>query len=324
MNKQNHNANSASVRLVKVDLESQNRRLDNFLIGLLRGVPHSHVYNLIRTGQVRVNSGRAKAGRRLALGDVIRVPPVAVQTKQRDIQLSPILQAALQNVVFEDDCMIVLDKPAGIAVHSGTRHKVGLIEAIRQERAKEPGIELAHRLDKDTSGILVLAKNKRRLRELQSQWRRDQDASALQKHYSALLRGKWSVKSPAVVESQPVRDKPLSKFPQTPSPAVSRLSLIRNFRNCAQVNIELHTGKTHQARQHAQQIGQPIAGDKKYGDRNFNQQMHTFGLKRMFLHASRITMVHPSTKKQMTFEAPLPPELVSVIENLESRENATT
>lgn len=309
-----------SVKLMTVDEQSAGRRLDNFLISLLRGVPHSHVYNLIRTGQVRVNSGRAKAGRRLELGDIVRVPPVVVRSQPNTRKISPIFEQALQRVLFEDESLLVLDKPAGVAVHSGTRHNLGLIEALRQVHQEGSGIKLVHRLDKDTSGVLVLAKNHRVLRDLQDQWRRESHPMSLRKLYCALLKNHWHGPGTQRVESESPKIKNRPELHQPPVGALSIFSPIRNFQQCVLVNIELHTGKTHQARQHAQIIGHPIAGDRKYGDPQFNRSMHSLGLKRMFLHASRIDLIHPISARLVTFAANLPTELTAIVEKLENQE----
>ncbi len=313
---QNQNSVFASVRRVSVDDESSGRRLDNFLISLLHGVPHSHVYHLIRTGQVRVNSARVKAGRRLELGDVVRVPPVVLHNKSDKGKISPLLKEAVQRIVFEDDYLLVLDKPAGITVHSGTRHNHGLIEALRRTRDHASGIELVHRLDKETSGVLVLAKTHRALRYLQAQWRRESDATSLKKHYSALLKDRWQGSDVKQVITENKENKSERKSSHRPGDALSYFTPVRNFNDCVLVDIELHTGKTHQARQHAQQIGQPIAGDLKYGDTEFNQQMRELGLKRMFLHASQIKIIHPSTEKTITFKSRLPAELEALVNTL--------
>ena len=317
---QSRKFNYESVNLIEIDADSENRRLDNFLISILQGVPHSHVYNLIRTGQVRVNSGRAKAGRRLKSGDRVRVPPVITRKKEPVGEISPKLKSAAQQIIFQDECLIVLDKPAGIAVHSGTRHNFGLIEAMKKLRKSEPGIELVHRLDKDTSGVLILAKNSRTLRFLQAQWRRDGHSHSLRKHYLALLKDRWEDLSEKCVETAPFNQTKNSGRRQSAAAAVSYFSPVRNFRSCVLVNIELLTGKTHQARQHALHIGQPIAGDRKYGDRDFNQQMQAMGLKRMFLHASRVSIVHPISKQQVMFESELPADLTSFIKQMGSQE----
>ena len=310
-----------SVSRVTIDDQSAGRRLDNFLIGVLHGVPHSHVYNLIRTGQVRVNSSRAKARQRLQLGDIIRVPPVVLNSRPKAEKVSPQLHEALQRIVYEDDFILVLDKPCGVTVHSGTRHNQGLIEALRQVRDDGDRIELVHRLDKDTSGVLVLAKDHRTLRFLQSQWRRESDSDILEKNYSALLNQCWTGQQPKRIESEPQVRESKSKSKQAATGAVSYFSLVRNFLDCSLVNIELHTGKTHQARQHAHQIGQTIAGDKKYGDLEFNRRMQALGLKRMFLHASQVKIIHPKNLRTITFTAQLPTELALVIEKLEKQTN---
>ncbi len=318
---QSRKCDYASVNLIEIDADSENRRLDNYLISILQGVPHSHIYNLIRTGQVRVNSGRAKAGRRLKLGDRVRVPPVITRKKEFVGEISPKLKSAVQQILFEDECLIVLDKPAGIAVHSGTRHNFGLIEAMKMMRKNEPGIELVHRLDKDTSGVLILAKNSRTLRFLQTQWRREGLSNSLSKHYLALLKDRWENSSERCVETAPVNHSTNSgKRQSTATTAVSYFSLVRNFRSCVLVSIELLTGKTHQARQHALHIRQPIAGDRKYGDRDFNRQMQSMGLKRMFLHASRVSIIHPISKQQVNFESELPADLTAFIKQLSSQE----
>ncbi len=317
---QNRKFNYASVNHIEIDADSENRRLDNFLISILQGVPQSHIYNLIRTGQVRVNSGRAKAGQRLKLGDRVRVPPVITRKKESVGEISPKLKSAIQKILFEDECLIVLDKPAGIAVHSGTRHNFGLIEAMKMMRKNEPGIELVHRLDKDTSGVLMLAKNSRTLRFLQAQWRREGLSQSLSKNYLALLKDRWENPSEMCVETTQANHSTNSEKRQSAAAAVSYFSPVRNFRSCVLVSIELMTGKTHQARQHALHIGQPIAGDRKYGDRDFNRQMQIKGLKRMFLHAHRVSIVHPMSKQQVMFESELPVELTAVIKQLGSQE----
>ncbi len=304
--------NRTCVNLIEIDSDAEDRRLDNFLIGILHGVPRSHIYNLIRKGQVRINSGRVKANQRLRLGDQVRVPPVSIQIGQFSGKIDSELKNAMQCILYEDDSMLVLDKPAGVTVHSGTRHNLGLIEALKLERKTEPGIELVHRLDKDTSGVLILAKGKRALRTLQAQWRREVDAPSLKKIYCALLKGRWNGQLERCVRSaQPVSRK-LGVEDKKSMVALSYFSPIHSYRDCTLVNIELYTGKTHQARLHARQIGQPIAGDGKFGDREFNRRMHSLGLKRMFLHARRISLLHPLHHNPVTFESQLPAELTSV------------
>ncbi len=311
-----------SVNLIEIDADSENRRLDNFLISLLPGVPNSHIYNLIRKGQVRINSARVKAGHRLQTGDRVRVPPVAIEVRRFTGEINGIIKEAMQRILFEDECLLVLDKPAGVIVHSGTRHNLGLIEALKMERKSDPSIELVHRLDKDTSGVLVIAKTKRALRFLQTQWRREAGVTALKKSYCSLLKGQWSGPAEMCVTTKTSQRGDRTTKKSRLGNAISYFSPICRYSHCVLVNIELHTGKSHQARLHALQIGQPIAGDKKYGDRNFNRQMQSLGLKRMFLHASHVSLIHPLSQTQITFEAQLPLELTAVIDNLNDRESS--
>ena len=306
-----------SVTTVHVDRDSEDRRLDNFLISELRGVPRNHVYALIRTGQVRVNSRRAKARQRLKVGDRVRIPPVSITENSLPANVNPILKNATRTIIFEDADLIVIDKAAGIAVHAGTNHRVGLIEAMRMERPDLEFVELVHRLDKQTSGILLLAKNKRILREMHSMLRRDsQHGAPLTKNYFALLKGIWQggareLKSGQASAGIKSRTK---KMPKKMS--MSTFKPVRRFSNCTLMDITLHTGKTHQARQHALQTGYPIAGDRTYGDRQFNTELRRLGLNRMFLHAYRVDFTHPVNGELITLESALPQELTAVLDNL--------
>ena len=307
--------------MVEVDQGSDDRRLDNFLISILRGVPRSHIYSIIRTGQVRVNRARAKAGQRLKMGDLVRIPPVRTTEKAVPTSVSPILKKAINNIIFEDDYMVAVDKPTGVTVHAGSRHNLGFIEAIRFERPDLSYIELVHRLDKDTSGILILARNKRFLRDLHTLWRRESDHSNLVKRYCALIRGRWE-EGDRTVETSHSPDTMKFKSDRLPQvTSVSTFSPIKEYSSCTLVEIELHTGKNHQARRHALQIGRPIAGDRKFGSKLFNEEMRIFGLKRMFLHAQKIRILHPVTKEFIEIECSLPLELTDVLNKLESSEN---
>ena len=310
------NKSGQSVSFVVVDDGSDGRRLDNFLISILSGVPHSRIYNLIRTGQVRVDSARANPKQRLHAGQRIRIPPIRVSEKPLPGHLDPKLKDAVRRVVFEDDFMVVIDKPAGIAVHAGTRHNQGFIEAMRRERFDIPDVELVHRLDKDTSGILVLAKNKRVLRDLHVLWRREQkDAGHLVKRYSALVKGVWTAGVRNVESNEEASTGQRKRTVQRNS-STSQFVPVQKFANSTLVDILLHTGKTHQARRHALQIGYPIAGDRKYGDRHFNSEMRDYQLKRLFLHAVSITIMHPVKQTLVTFKADLPSDLLDVLKSL--------
>ena len=306
---------------VSIDKVSEGRRLDNYLISVLPDIPHSRIYKLIRTGQVRVNSSRAKARQRLNIGDTVRIPPVFQVSKKSAPNPSPELGKAVNRIIFEDEFMIVIDKPAGITVHAGSRHSIGIIEAIRQERQDLKFIELAHRLDKDTSGILVLAKDQLFLRQLHALWRQEKGSGTLVKQYTALLKGQFKDESLTVESALAGRNagkhlaKP-SNHSQKFYASKSKFTPSRVFENSTLVNIVLYTGRTHQARRHAQQIEHPIAGDKKFGDREFNQKMRNLGLKRMFLHAGRLSMHHPDKRESVTFDSPLPGNLASVLKKM--------
>ena len=302
---------------VEVDLDSEDRRLDNFLISELHSVPRNHVYALIRTGQVRVNSRRAKARQRLKAGDRVRIPPVSIVEHSMPASVNPILKNATRNIIFEDADLIVIDKSAGVAVHAGTNHRIGLIEAMRMERPDLKFVELVHRLDKQTSGILLLAKNRQILRELHSMLRRDSQHSApLTKSYVALLKGIWQGGARELKSREAGNDKKLRIKKMSKKMSMSTFRPVRRFSNCTLMDITLHTGKTHQARQHALQTGHPIAGDRTYGDRQFNTELRHLGLNRMFLHAYRVTFTHPVGGELITLESALPQELTAVLDNL--------
>ncbi len=308
---------SPSATTVEVDQDSENRRLDNFMITELHGVPRNHVYSLIRTGQVRVNSKRAKVHQRLKVGDRVRIPPVKTTDRTIPVNVNPYLKKTIRKVIFEDENLIAVDKAAGIAVHAGTNHRVGLIEAIRVERPDLGYIELVHRLDKHTSGILLLAKNKRILREMHSMLRRDdQYEFTMTKNYFALVKGVWRGGAREMKTSD-LDSKPGSNPKNlTKKLTFSTFQPTQKFAKCTLVDITLHTGKNHQARRHAVAAGYPIAGDQTYGDRRFNTEMRSYGLSRMFLHAYRLTFTHPAKGELITLDCKLPEELTDVLESL--------
>jgi len=308
---------NSEVRLITVDDGSHDRRLDNFLISLLKNIPHSRIYNLIRTGQVRVNGSRAKAKRRLEAGDIVRVPPVRMARENRSASLTKPLLDAVNSVIYEDDYLIAIDKPSGIAVHSGTNHKTAFIEAIRAVRGNDCYVELVHRLDKETSGILILAKDKRFLRQMHRLWRRESLNGELTKTYTALLKGQLEGNSHVVRSALVRRDSERLASRDTSIPvAESVFESVQKYNGCSLVHIELHTGKNHQARRHAAEIGCPIAGDRKYGDRNFNDKMKELGLKRLYLHASKIRLFHPVLENYVEFQSAVPSHLSDFLNTL--------
>lgn len=308
-----------AVRYLEIDETRAGQRLDNFLIATLKGVPKSHIYRILRKGEVRVNKGRARPDYRLEEGDVVRIPPLR--------QAPPPLKAGgpeaaegfawlLPRILYEDDDLMVVNKPAGLAVHAGSGVSVGLIEALRGLRPQAPFLELAHRLDRDTSGCLLLAKSRPALIALHRMLR----DGKLEKTYLALVAGVWRGGA-REVRAALERDRPRSgermvEVSEGGKQAASRFSPRQRYGSASLMEIRLLTGRTHQARVHAAHVGHPIAGDDKYGDREFNRRMQRLGLKRMFLHAHQLQFAHPVSGYKMDVEAPLPAELSSLLDRL--------
>lgn len=302
-----------NVSLKTIDEFSAGQRLDNYLLKHLKGVPKSHIYRVIRKGEVRVNKGRKKPDYKLNLADEVRIPPIRVSTAN-EIKVSNSLQTLLKNaILYEDKGLLIINKPAGLAVHSGSGVDVGVIEAFR-EMYKNP-IELVHRIDRATSGVLLLAKKRSVLKNLHQQLSQQQ----MQKRYTALVRGIWSKKRHSI-------DAPLyqnSRYSVVDAKGKSALSHFQPLKNFHQddfeaslVEVWIETGRTHQIRVHAQYAGHEIAGDDKYGNKIFNQQIKSKGLKRLFLHAHQLTFTNPMTADIQTVQAPLADELTEFLHNL--------
>ncbi len=304
-----------AVRHVRIDDAAAGQRVDNFLIAQLKGVPRSLVYRLLRRGQVRVNKGRAKPHQRLALGDDVRIPPVRMPTRD-DSGPAPggMTERLLESVLYEDERVLVLDKPSGIAVHGGSGIAHGVIEALRAGR---PGaeLELVHRLDRDTSGCLIIAKRRSALRWLHSELRAD----AVRKRYQALLCG------PLAERVQRV-ELPLRKFQlqggermvrvdhENGKAALTVFRRVEAYGGLTLVDVDLHTGRTHQIRVHAASIGTPVAGDEKYGRPEHRALARELGLKRLFLHAASLAFRPREDAPTLRVVAPLPEALATVIE----------
>ena len=303
-----------AVTRVVVDEGSEGQRLDNFLIKLLKGVPKTHVYRVIRSGEVRVNKGRAHADTRLNLGDEVRVPPVRVSDRSDEPPAPP----REFPVVFEDDHLLVIDKPAGVAVHGGSGVSFGVIEQLRQARPTAKFLELIHRLDKETSGLLMIAKKRSALLALQEQFRQRETG----KTYAALVLGAW----PA---SKKVIDTPLHKFLTAEGErrvkavaddhedgrrSITLVKIVCLFDKFSLLDVTIKTGRTHQIRVHLLSEGHAIAGDEKYGDELINHALAkgtaVLGIKfkRMFLHARRLRFEHPATAEVIELHAPIPTE----------------
>ncbi len=310
-----------AVRLVEISADEAGQRLDNFLLRELKGVPRSHIYKLLRRGEVRVNKGRCKPLRKLQAGDVVRLPPVRI-AERAEVVLPK--EGFTPEIVFEDDRLLAINKPAGVAVHGGSGQSFGVIEALRLNRPEARFLELVHRLDRETSGLLLIAKRRSALRNLHEQLRGE--AKPVNKQYSALLAGDWPAewrKQPRDVKlslrKETVRDRERKVLldPQGQS-AHSRFTLLKAYNGASLVNVQIFTGRTHQIRVHSKGIGQPIAGDSKYGSTAFNLAMQDQGLRRMFLHARQLEFSHPADGRRITIEAPLPAELQTVLNTLES------
>ena len=304
-----------------MDRETQGQRIDNFLMRCVKGVPRSHIYRVLRRGEVRVNKGRVKADYRVRAGDMVRIPPMRIADHRVEPQASAAQLDRLEHgILFEDDRLVVLNKPTGMAVHGGSGLSFGLIEALRQLR---PGkeLELVHRLDRETSGCLVVSKRRSALRELHQLIREN----GLNKRYIALLTGPLDRRE--VVVDAPLRKNVLSSGERLVrvdtaqgKPARTIFRRIGQFSGFTLVDVRLITGRTHQIRVHAQHLGAPLAGDPKYGRVEVNRILRGFGLKRLFLHASELTFQLQYMSRPLRVEAPLPVELETVVKTLEQEQ----
>jgi 23S rRNA pseudouridine955/2504/2580 synthase len=313
---------AAAVKTLMVDEESAGQRLDNYLLRHLKGVPKTHVYRIIRTGEVRINKGRVNADTRVQTGDMVRLPPVRVATVDASAPVAPGREFP---VLMEDEQMMAIDKPAGVAVHGGSGVSFGVIEQLRQARPGARMLELVHRLDRDTSGVLLIAKKRSALTRLQDQFR-DRETG---KTYMALVKGQWP-------SNKKVIDLPLQRYliangagegerrvriaHKDDANAQRAITLVRVSRlvgDYSLLEVTIKTGRTHQIRVHLASQGYPIVGDDKYGDFELNKRLAALGMKRMFLHAWRLQFLHPQTGRTETVEAALPDELQNFIDHVQ-------
>lgn len=309
-----------SVQFIDIRADQAGQRIDNFLITLEKGVPKSRIYRALRKGEVRVNKGRIKQTYRLQAGDQVRVPPLRVSEKVVITELSESLTDALENaILMEDDDILVINKPAGLAVHAGSQIQLGVIEAMRIIRPENRFVELVHRLDRDTSGCLVLAKSRAALLNLQQQMKE----SETDKRYLTLTKGKWPAQENIV--DLALQKNSLSSGERMVVPDINGkksktlFEVKQEFAGCQLVAAKLYTGRTHQIRVHSASQSHPVAGDEKYGDREFNKRLRQYGLKRMFLHAWQLSLKHPITEEPLTFNAELPDTLKDVLKQLEKQ-----
>jgi 23S rRNA pseudouridine955/2504/2580 synthase len=304
----------------EVEAQAAGQRIDNYLTRKLKGVPKSHIYRILRSGEVRVNSRRVRAEYRVEAGDRLRLPPVRTATRGEASarRVPPIAP----RILHEDEQLLVIDKPAGVAVHGGSGVSHGVVEQLRAARPHAPFLELVHRIDRETSGVLMLAKRRSALLALHRQLREGR----VEKRYLALVKGRWrdakrSVELPLDKHVLKSGERRVS-VSRAGAPSHTIFHLRRSWEEVSLLEAELKTGRTHQVRVHLAHLGFPIAGDDKYGDFALNRTLARAGLKRMFLHACSVVIEHPRTGAALALEAPLPEELQAFIARLEARQPA--
>jgi 23S rRNA pseudouridine955/2504/2580 synthase len=308
----------SNVQYIIISSDEADQRIDNFLMTRLKGLPRSHIYRLLRKGEIRVNKKRIHAFYRLMQGDSVRLPPLFLAEAAHIVPPSKTTTSLLTaRILYEDEHLLIINKPSGMSSHAGSTVRIGIIEALRHMYPKLPQLELAHRLDAETSGCMILAKKKKILRELHVLLREGK----ITKIYWALTKGKWSEQELRV-------DLPLHKdyrhggkhvveVHKEGKSALTVFHPIQLLKSATLMEVQLFTGRTHQIRVHAQHQHHPIAGDDRYGDADFNKKMRQLGLKRMFLHARSVDFILPSTGQRIRVEAPLDQELQSALELIE-------
>ena len=317
----------ASAKIV-VDEASEGQRIDNFLAKMLKGVPKSHLYRILRSGEVRVNKGRVDASHKLEMNDIVRVPPIRISAKLNVPESKAPVTAKFEDaIIFEDDALLVIDKPAGFAVHGGSGISRGVIEQLRMERPKAKFLELVHRLDRETSGVLMVAKKRSALVALHQAIRDNKT----DKRYAVLVSGEWlEAKKRVVLDLQKyvlpsgerrvnvVTDKSKDKFNEAQI-SETVFYLKQSFVGFSLLEAKLVTGRTHQLRVQLAHLGFPIVGDDKYGDFSLNKKLHKMGLKRMFLHSIETKLHHPISNQELSLFAPLPNELERFMQTLDKK-----
>lgn len=311
----------SSVTQAIVSEDESGQRLDNYLLRICKGVPKSHVYRIVRSGEIRVNGKREDVAYRLRIGDVLRIPPIRIAQRAEEVVAGAEIKAELP-ILYEDEALLVVDKPSGIAVHGGSGVSFGVIEALRRQRPLTRFLELAHRLDRETSGILLVGKKRSALTALHDMFREGGSGNGrgADKRYLVLVKGRWM---------DPVRNVklPLFKYLLESGERRVRVSddgkashtvfrLLARWQNYSLLEAELRTGRTHQIRVHLAHLGFPIAGDEKYGDFSLNKTLAKTGLKRMFLHAWKMKLPHPSTGEVLVLEAPRPKMLLDFLNRI--------
>ncbi|MCL2871877.1 MAG: RluA family pseudouridine synthase [Betaproteobacteria bacterium] len=308
------------VKFLEIDETAAGQRLDNFLIKTLKGVPQSHIYRIVRSGEVRINGGRAQPSSHLAAGDTVRIPPLRLPERVEERRAAAPSTTCVIPVLFEDEWLLAVNKPAGLAVHGGSGVSFGAVEQLRAQRPEQRFLELVHRLDRETSGVLLLAKKRSALTGLHTAWRE----GAVDKRYDVLVRGRWP-------DAKRKVQVPLTRFltaegerrvradddGQAATTVFYRQQVWpKHEPPLSLLEAELHTGRTHQIRVHLTHLGYPLAGDDKYGDFAWNRMLAKAGLRRMFLHARKLGFAHPASGEWLDIEAPLPEALQAFLDGL--------
>ncbi len=312
------NVEKPAVRWLDISVEQAGQRIDNFLLRILKGVPKSRVYRLLRKGEVRVNKGRIRPEYRLQSGDQVRIPPVRVAAPGAAAPARQSAGALADAILYEDDRLLVLNKPAGMAVHGGSGLSYGLIEALRASRPQAPYLELVHRLDRATSGCLMVAKRRSELRMLHELLR----SGDVEKRYLLLVQGDWSqgpFRIDAALRKSQIRGgERIVRVDPEGKTALTHFRFLDAYPGASLMEAELKTGRTHQIRVHAVHAGHPLAGDEKYGAEEFNRRMRDLGLKRMFLHAHYVAFEDSERGRSVEVSAPLGADLREVVQQLEN------
>lgn len=308
------------VSFASVDEDQAGQRLDNFLMARLKGVPKSKIYNVIRKGEVRVNKGRTKPEYKICNGDEIRIPPIRIAEREPAAKASNVMTKLLEgSILFENEGLLVINKPPGLAVHGGSGVSLGLIETLRQMRPDARYLELIHRLDRDTSGCIMVAKKRSMLRHLQAALR-EKNTGGITKVYQALVIGQWPktcrrVDAP-LLKTEVADDERVVRVHADGKPSLTEFKLLNSYTNCSLVEARPITGRTHQIRVHAQYMGHSLVGDEKYGNDDINKEMRALGVKRLFLHAAELGFYLPEAKEKTIVKAPLATDLANVIKKL--------
>lgn len=304
------------VEFVTVESEQSGQRIDNFLLRHLKGVPKTLIYRILRKGEVRVNKGRIKPDYRLQTGDEIRIPPLRRSVDEKRPPSYRSITILNERILYEDERIIIVNKPAGMAVHGGSGVSHGVIEAMRHWRQDLHYLELAHRLDRETSGCLVLAKKRSALRQLHALLRDGE----MDKRYLALVKGAWTQGKQRIemaLSKNVLRSgERMVNVSDEGKSAVSTFYPLAIAKQASLMEIHIETGRTHQIRVHAAHVGHPIAGDDKYGDKAFNREMHALGLNRLFLHARSLAFTLAEPHKDIAVNAPLDADLIHVLDKL--------